>query len=161
MQAVKWVKFQPLDELSDETQQGNTYNDLKKGRLLSVGQLSDDNCMYIFSRHHINVFKNGKVIIKGRCNPMNVLYNTLIAPTDEPSIRLSSQQQALLVIQDSKTRKKLAGYFHTFMYIPTPVTLLRAFKKGHFRSWTVLTVSLIYKHLAKSIATILGHLCHQ
>ena len=73
MQAAKRVNFQISDKLSDKYQQGYTYNDLKTGKLFSVGQLVDENCVSIFSKHHVNIFKNGKVIIKGRRKPINGL----------------------------------------------------------------------------------------
>ena len=47
------------------------------------------------------------------------------------------------------------------MFIPTQATLLRSVKEDHFISLMGLTVSLIYKHLAKSIATSMGYLRHQ
>ena len=151
MQSIKRVKSQLSKKLSDKAQQGYTYNNLKTGTLLSVGKLAYDNCVYIFSRHHVNVIKIGKVIIKGRRNPINGFYNTPLAPTAEPSIPSSSQQQALGVIQNSKTRQELAGYFHACMFSPTPETFLRDIKKGHSSYWMGLIVSLIYKHLAKYI----------
>ena len=75
VQASKRVKFQLSEKLSGKSQQGYTYNDLKTGTLFSVRKLSDDDCVHIFSKHHVNVFKNGKVIIKGRHKPINALYN--------------------------------------------------------------------------------------
>ena len=47
------------------------------------------------------------------------------------------------------------------MFIPTPATFLWVVKKFHLRYWRGLTVSRIYKNLAKSIATSVGHLRHQ
>ena len=44
------------------------------------------------------------------------------------------------------------------MYRPTPATFLGAIRKGHLASCPGLTGSLIYKQLAKSITTSMGHL---
>ena len=93
MQAAKRVKFQLSDKLSDKSQQGYTYYNLKTGTLFSVRQLTDDDCVSIFSERHSNVFKNINFIIKGRRNPINVLYNTPFAHTDEPSIPSSNQNK--------------------------------------------------------------------
>ena len=92
---------------------------------------------------------------------MNGFYNTPLVHTAEPSITSSSKQQALGVIQDSKTRQELAGYFHACMFSPAPATLLRAVKKGQLRSWPGVPVSLIYEHITKSIATSMDHPLHQ
>ena len=130
MQASRRVKFQLLDKISDKDQQGYTYNDLKTGTLFSVGKLADANWVSIFSRHHVSIFQNGKIIIKVRRNPKNGVYNNPLAPNSKPLITSSSQKQALRVIQYSNTRQELAGYFHACIFIPTPVTLLREVKKG-------------------------------
>ena len=57
MQAAKRVKFQLLDKLSDKSQQGYTYNNLKTGTLFSVGQLAADDCLSILSKHHVKFSK--------------------------------------------------------------------------------------------------------
>ena len=88
--------------------------------------MEDNYCVSIFYKHRVNVLKNGKVIIKGCCNQINGLYNIPLVRTAEPSILSSRQQQALGEIQDSKTRQELASYFHAYIFIPTPATLLRS-----------------------------------
>ena len=103
------------------------------------------------------MFKDGKIIIKGYRNRSNGLWNVPLAPTSQPTLPATSQR-ALGVIQDFKTKQELAGYFHACMFSPTPATFLHAVKRGHFTSWPGLTVALIYKHLAKSLATSMGHL---
>ena len=103
------------------------------------------------------MFKDGKIIIKGYRNRSNGLWNVPLAPTSQPTLPATSQR-ALGVIQDFKTKQELAGYFHACMFSPTPATFHHAVKRGHFTSWPGLTVALIYKHLAKSLATSMGHL---
>ena len=66
MEAVKKVQFNLAPELSLEAQSGHTYDDLKTGTLVSVGQLANDDCNTIFSKYAAYVFKNGKIIIKGK-----------------------------------------------------------------------------------------------
>ena len=104
MQAAKRLKFQLLDELIGKAQQEHTCYNIETGTLFSDGQLADDECISILSLYHFNVFKNVKFIVKVRCNPINALYNTTLTPTSELSIPSDSQQQALRVIQYSKTR---------------------------------------------------------
>ena len=104
MQAAKRVKFQLLDKLSDKYQQGYTNNYLKTGIIFSVVQLVDNNCVSILSKHHVNSFKKGKFIMKDRCKKTKNIYNTSLVRNTEPLIPSSSQQQALGVIQDTKTR---------------------------------------------------------
>ena len=75
MEAVLKVQFNLAPELSPEAQSGHTYNNLKSGTLVSVGQLANDDCDTIFSKHAAYVFKNGKIIIKGKRNYTNGLWN--------------------------------------------------------------------------------------
>ena len=124
MQAVKQVKFQLSEKITGKAQQEYTHNDLKTGTLFSVRQVADENFISIFSKNHANVFKNGKVIIKGRQNLINGLYNTPLARTAELSISSSNQQQSLGLIQNPYTRQELAGYFHACMFSFTPTTFL-------------------------------------
>ena len=49
MQASKGLILQLLDKLSDKSQRGYTYNDIKTGTLFSVGKLADNDCVSIFS----------------------------------------------------------------------------------------------------------------
>jgi hypothetical protein len=158
MEAAKQVQFNLAPELSPEAQSGHTYNDLKTGTLVSVGQLADDNCNTIFSKHAAYVFKNGKIIITGKRNLTNGLWNIPLNPTSTQKPPTPTNNLALGVIQNSQTKRDLAGYFHACMFSLTPSTFLRAITKGHFTSWPGLTISLIYKHLTKSIATSVGHL---
>ena len=44
------------------------------------------------------------------------------------------------------------------LFNPTPSTIIRAIKKGHFTPWPGLGVNLITKSLPKNIATIKEHL---
>ena len=62
------MQFNLAPKLSPEEQSGHTYNDLKNGTLVSVGQLADDDYDTIFSKHAYYVFKNGKIIIKVKQN---------------------------------------------------------------------------------------------
>ena len=104
MQAAKRFRFQLWDEISDESRKSHTYNNLKIGTLFLVGQLADEYCVSIFTRQHVKMFKNGKVIIKGRRNPSSGLYNIPLTTTADMLIPLSIQKQSLRVIQDSREK---------------------------------------------------------
>ena len=47
------------------------------------------------------------------------------------------------------------------MFSPTLATFLLAVKQGNLASFPSLTIYLMYKHLAKELATIMGHHCMQ
>jgi hypothetical protein len=61
-------------------------------------------------------------------------------------------------IKNVRTKRNLAAFLHACAFSPLPSTFLRAVQCGHFKSWPGLTMTLITKHLAKSLATSKGHL---
>ena len=65
IQSTKQVQLELSSKLSRESQNGHTHNDLKYGTLISVGRLYDNNYVALLSNHNMNIFKNGKFIIKG------------------------------------------------------------------------------------------------
>jgi hypothetical protein len=138
-------------ELSDDAKVGHIFDDLKSGSLLSIGQLCDDDCVALFTKYNVKVYKQGQIIIVGKRDPSNGLWTVPLAPkTPIP--------QANGAIQDNNTKADLAMFLHASMFCPVPSTLLRAVERSHFASWPGLTTSLVKKHLAKSLSTSKGHL---
>ena len=124
MQATKKLQFNLSPEISREAQYGHIYDDLKTGTLVSVGQISDNDFDTICLKTRCVYFKNGKLIIKGIRYHTNGLWNIPLASTSEPPSTTALQQHALGVVQNSKTRQDLSGYFHAIMFSPTPATFL-------------------------------------
>ena len=55
-------------ELSTAAQHAHIFDELATGSLVSIGQLCDDNCVALFSKYHLKILKNNKVIIQGKRN---------------------------------------------------------------------------------------------
>jgi hypothetical protein len=70
--------------LSKKAQIGHIFDDLT-GSLISIGQLCDDDCIALFSKYHVDIIKDGKVIIKGKQNTTNGLWNIPLAPKLSPA----------------------------------------------------------------------------
>ena len=63
-------------ELSTKTKTGHIFDDLKSGSLISIGQLCDDECIALFKKYDVKIYKDGKVIIVGQeRNNVNGLWN--------------------------------------------------------------------------------------
>ena len=58
----------PFQALSNDAKNAHVFPALTSASLLSMGQLCDDGCTAIFTKNNLNIFKNGKLIIKGLCN---------------------------------------------------------------------------------------------
>jgi hypothetical protein len=152
-------------ELSSQTKIGHVFDDLKSGSLTSIGQLCDDDCVALFTKYNVKIYKNGKVIIVGKRNDTNGLWNIPLAPknsdspttnaTPAPPIACHSANGALRQV---KTKQDLATFLHACAFSLLPSTFLRNIQRGHYDKWPGLTASLITKYLPKSLATSKGHL---
>jgi hypothetical protein len=138
-------------ELSTKAKTGHIFDDLKSGSLISIGQLCDDDCIALFTKYDVQIYKDGKVIIVGQRNNVNGLWHIPLAPKETNTAQ--SQHSANSTIRNVKTKQDLAAFLHA-QYS----TFLRAIRRNHFESWPGLTTTLITKHLQKSLATSKGHL---
>ena len=60
-------KTLPLaNDLYESAQLGHICDNLKSDPLIWTGQLCDDKCLALFSKHHAHIVKNGKIIITGK-----------------------------------------------------------------------------------------------
>ena len=136
--------------LSQQAQQGNILNGIATGSLISIGQLCNDDCIAIFTKHHVKILKDNKIIITGTINDQNGLWNIplTLRPSQVDDSAFSCQQR----------KSDLADFLHGAALSPIPSTFLRAIKRGHISSWPGLTTYLIKKHLPKSLSTSKGHL---
>jgi hypothetical protein len=119
--------------------------------------LCDNECIALFTKYDVKIYKDGKVIIVGQRNNVNGLWHILLAPkeTETPPI----QHSANGAIRNVRTKQDLAAFLHACAFSPQYSTFLRAIRRNHFDSWPGLTTTLITKHLKKSLVTSKRHLC--
>ncbi len=160
----KRVTFSLATDLSESAKVGHLFNELKSGTLISLGQLCDDDCVALFTKYDVKIYKNGQIIIVGKRNLTNGLWNIPLAPKEQtpPTMHKNPPKTychaANGAIQNGKTKQDLSAFLHGSAYSPVPSTFLWAIGRGHFQSWPGLTTDLVKKHLAKSLATSKGHL---
>ena len=69
----------PLNALlSKIAQTGNVLKGLTNSSLLSIGQLCDDNCIAIFSKFRLRIYKNGKLLLTGIRNWTDGLWDVVV-----------------------------------------------------------------------------------
>jgi hypothetical protein len=163
IETTKSANIPLAKELSTQAKVGHIFDSLKSGSFISIGQLCDDECVALFTKYNVKIYKNGQVIIVGERNATNGLWNIPLAPKAIPSeptqtTALATHHSGNGAIQDDGTKQDLATFLHANAYSPTPSTFLRAIQRNHFKSWPGLTGSLVTKHLAKALATSKGHL---
>jgi hypothetical protein len=114
-------------ELSNKAKVGHIFDGLKSGSPLSIGQLCNDNCVALFTKHHVKTHKQGQIMIVGEGDAANGLWTIPIAP--KPTIHCANG-----AIHDSATKEDFAMFSHSAMHSPVPSTFLRAIERAHFES---------------------------
>ena len=119
-------------ELSSAGQVDHIFDDLKSGSLISIGQLCNDDCIALFTKYHVDIIKHHKVIIQGKRNPTNGLWNIPLSPPSQAASSPRSPSQPTTgrthhangAIRNAKTKKYLAVFLHGCAFSPLPSTLL-------------------------------------
>jgi hypothetical protein len=78
----KRVTIPLATKLSAEAKIGHLFNDLQSGTFISLGQLCDDECVALFTKYDVKIYKHGQVIIVGKRNPTDGLWNIPLAPKE-------------------------------------------------------------------------------
>ena len=109
--------------LSQGAQKAHSFDTLKSGSLISIGQLCDDDCVAIFTKYDLRVMKDGTLIIKGKRNKANGLWHIPLSPSNESQI-IPTSEECHSAIYNQSTKADLAGFIHACMFSPAPSTLL-------------------------------------
>lgn len=67
-------------QLSKEATKAHILHNLKTGSLISVGKLCDNDCIALFSKYNVQIFKNGSLIIQGTRDATNGLWTIPLSP---------------------------------------------------------------------------------
>ena len=94
----------PLHKLlSNKAQTGNVLEGLNNAPLLSIGQLCDDNCITVFDKQYLHIFKNGTLVVRGIRNWIDGLWD----------VKIKNQEDKMnIIIRKDKTKTDLAEYLH-------------------------------------------------
>ena len=88
---------------------------LTNSSLLSVGQLCDDDCVAIFDKHAMHIYKNAQIILSGNRNKTDGLWD--VAFPNQPRISENTtinntSLQANAIIEKNMPKTHLAQYLH-------------------------------------------------
>ena len=139
--------------LTPKASTAHLLQDLQSASLILVGQLCDNDCRVQFSKQDMKVYKNNKLIITGKRNRLDGIWDILITKNDS-----ILRQQLNVILIKNKTKQQLAAYLHACCFSPSVTTFVKAIKKGHFITWPGLDATMIQKHLIVPVATAKGHL---
>ena len=128
---------------------GNVLAGLTNSSLLSIGQFCDDNCIAVFSKFKLCVYKKGKLILTGTRNWTDGLWDIIIP---------QKQQSINAIIRFDKTKYELAEYLHKCAFSPSLVTFQKAINKGHFITWPGINDINFNKFIKNTLPIAKGHL---
>lgn len=128
------------------------FPDLHSESLLSIGQLCDNDCLAIFDRYHLHVFKNNRCILKGYRNTKDGLWDVPF-PSPQPTVNKMSY-----IIRQDLNKTELAQYLHACAFSPSISTFQCAINNGNFISWPAIQSLNFKKLLGSPLPTLQGHL---
>lgn len=112
-----------IPTINAQAQRANILPALTNLSLLLIGQLCDNDCIAIFSKKYMFIRKNGTIILQGRRNLMDNLWDV---PFD------NTQHNNLNMITQNKTSYKLANFLHACVGSPTIRTFQSEIKSNFF-----------------------------
>ena len=85
----------PMSEnnLSETARRAHVFNGLNNASLISIGRLCDDNCIAVFDRKELNIYKNNKKVIQGTRNYRDGLWDIQLPTGNKASETVSTNIQ--------------------------------------------------------------------
>ena len=139
-----------IPELNEEAKQAHIHPMIKNSSLLSIGQLCDDGCSAIFTKEKLQVIKNNKIIMTGKRNAEDGLWDVPVKKQKESTINA--------IIRKDSTKTKLANYYHACLGSPCLTTLQKAVRQGNLITWPGIEGINFLKYKPNEVATALGHM---
>ena len=124
---IKATKFGHINlhkNLSKNAKEAFVFPNLTNESLVSVGKLCDDECEVNFTKDDVKVSKNNEIIIKGKRNSLNGLWNiniplprNIISQNNISKNRTIQNNTINYMVQKDKTKLELAQYLHATAFL--------------------------------------------
>ena len=153
-----------LKILTEKARVAFSFDNLKRGSLISIGQLCDDDCIAIFTKYDVKIIRLNEILIRGKQTdnglwkiPLSNNQPTLVSIHPEAA---AEKQVENWIIKWDTTKSELADYYAATLLNLVKSTLLRAICNNYLTSWPALTTRLISTHLSKRLTAVQGHMDH-
>jgi hypothetical protein len=139
------------------------YPSITNESLLSIGQLCDDNCIALFTKQALHIFKNDNLIMKGIRNQQDRLwdvpFNTNLH-TPSSSLRTTQKYPTSInyIVQKDQSKSDLSKYLHGCAFSPVISTFIKSINNDNFITWPGIEELNLNTSLSTTIATEKGHL---
>ena len=127
--------------------------------LLSIGQLCDDDCVALFRKRDLYVFKNNAFVLKGLRNTVDGLWDVSIPQnitTQNSSNKIT--QQMNVILHKNESHYQLATFYHGSLCSLTIKTLNQAINNDQLLSWPAIDKLNFDKNIVDTKAIRMGHL---
>ena len=148
-------KVPQLKRLGNDASEAHVFEHLKNALLVSIGQLCDQDCIAVFDKQKLHIFRHGELVLDGVRNHVDGLWDIVFNPTlkNPPVI-----QHANVIVRADQTKTNLAEYFHKCLFSPPLVTIQMAVRLGHLSTWPGIRKLNFLKLIYDTIPTAKGHL---
>ena len=126
---------------------------------MSIGLLYDDDCVALFGKRDLYVFKNNALVLKGLRNTVDGLWDVPIPQnitTQNSSNRTT--QQINVILHKNQSHHQLATFYHGALYSPRIKTLKQANNNDQLLSWPAINKLNFGKYIVDTKAIHMGHL---
>ena len=144
--------------LTESASQVQILPQLKNSSLVSIGQLCDDNCVAIFDKKLLHIFKNNDLILKGYRNLLDGLWDIPLPARASVNTVEKRTQNLNIIIRKNKPKYELANFYHGAMCSPVIRTLQKAIKNNHLLSWPSINKIHFPTNIIDTQAIHMGHL---
>ena len=118
-----------------------------------IGQLCDDDCIAIFSKNDLDIFKNKQLVLQGKHNKTDGLWDVPVTPTVK-----NHEHSINFIVHKKKSKLELAQYLHACAGSLVISTFQKAIRNGNFITWPGID-NINFNALLKTIlATAKCHL---
>ena len=146
-------------ELSSTATKSLVYPAITNESLLSIGQLCDNDCIALFNKSSLHIFKDDKIIIKGTRNTKDGLWDVPFHTKQNlPSSTPTSKTSINYIIQRDQSKTDLGKYLHGCAFSPVISTFQKAIKSDNFITWPGIDTINFSKAVGMTPATAKGHL---
>ena len=160
----------PFQQLSAHAQRADTFQEFPTS-LLSVGKISDDNTISIFTKDGVTVHKEQDVLVTYKGEPVfigvrdeNGRYRIPLTQQHgswqprKPSKKARQVLRQANSVYDLPSIEQAIKWMHAVCGYPVKSTWLKAVKAGNYIGWPLLTEQNVKKYYPETTETSKGHL---
>ena len=160
----------PFEGLSQRANKADTFDDFPQS-LMSVGKVSDDGTISVFTKDGVTVHREEDVLITCKGAPIFIGVRDHNGRYRVPLIQNKGQWQPRIPtkkarqhfeqansVYDLPSTEQAVKWMHAVCGYPVKSTWLKAIKAGNFMGWPLLTEQNVKKYYPETTATPKGHL---